>query len=106
MCNAPVSKLGDFLLLIYHLSVLLAGPCSMSLRWVEEKEKVPFPIFLSEVKVAQLCPTLQPYGHSPWNSPGQNTGVGSLTLHQGIFQPRDQIQVSHLAGGFILLSEI
>ena len=57
----------------------------MNLRWVEEKEKVPFPIFLSEVKVAQLCPTLQPYGHSPWNSPGQNTGVGSLTLHQGIF---------------------
>ena len=22
---------------------------------------------------------------SPWNSPGQNTGVGSLSLHQGIF---------------------
>ena len=24
--------------------------------------------------------------HSPWNSPGQNTGVGSLSLLQGIFQ--------------------
>ena len=23
--------------------------------------------------------------YSPWNSPGQNTGVGSLSLHQGIF---------------------
>ena len=23
--------------------------------------------------------------HSPWNSPGQNTGVGSLSLLQGIF---------------------
>ena len=23
--------------------------------------------------------------HSPWNSPGQNTGVGSLSLFQGIF---------------------
>ena len=23
--------------------------------------------------------------HSPWNSPGQNTGVGSLSLPQGIF---------------------
>ena len=22
---------------------------------------------------------------TPWNSPGQNTGVGSLSLHQGIF---------------------
>ena len=23
--------------------------------------------------------------YSPWNSPGQNTGVGSLSLRQGIF---------------------
>ena len=29
---------------------------------------------------------LQPYGlYSPWNSPGQNTGVGSLSHLQGIF---------------------
>ena len=32
--------------------------------------------------------------------PGQNTGVGSLSLLQGIFQPRDQTQVSCIAGGF------
>ena len=30
--------------------------------------------------------SLRPQGlHSPWNSPGQNTGVGSLFLLQGIF---------------------
>ena len=30
--------------------------------------------------------SMQPYGLcSPWNSPGQNTGVGSLSLLQGIF---------------------
>ena len=30
--------------------------------------------------------TLQPHGlYSPWNSPGQNIGVGSLSLLQGIF---------------------
>ena len=30
--------------------------------------------------------SLQPYGlYSPRNSPGQNTGVGSLSLPQGIF---------------------
>ena len=30
--------------------------------------------------------SLQPHGlYSPWNSPGQNTGVGSLLLLQGIF---------------------
>ena len=29
---------------------------------------------------------LQPHGlYSPWDSPGQNTGVGSLALLQGIF---------------------
>ena len=33
-----------------------------------------------------LSISLQPHGlHSPWNSPGQNTGVGSLFLLQGIF---------------------
>ena len=30
--------------------------------------------------------SLLPHGlYSPWNSPGQNTGVGSLSLLQGIF---------------------
>jgi len=30
--------------------------------------------------------SLQPHGlYSPWNSPGQNSGVGSLSLLQGIF---------------------
>ena len=38
------------------------------------------------VKVAQSCPTLcNPMEYSPWNSPDQNTGVGSLSLLQGIF---------------------
>ena len=38
------------------------------------------------VKVAQLCWTLyNPHGlSSRWNSPGQDTGVGSLSLLQGI----------------------
>ena len=41
----------------------------------------------SIVKVTQSCPTLlRPHGlYSPWNSLGQNTGVGSLSLLQGIF---------------------
>ena len=53
------------------------------------------------VKVAQSCLTLcDPVDCSPWNSPGQNTGVGNLFFPQGIFQPRDQTQVTHTAGGF------
>ena len=38
-----------------------------------------------KAKVA-VSDSLQPPGlFSPWNSPGQNTGVGSLSLLQGIF---------------------
>ena len=33
-----------------------------------------------------MSDSLQPHGlYSPWNSPGRNTGVGSLSLLQGIF---------------------
>ena len=38
-----------------------------------------------KVKVTQLSNSLQPHGNSPWNSLGQNTGVSSLSLLQGIF---------------------
>ena len=38
-----------------------------------------------KVEVAQSCLTLCNYGlYSLWNSPGQNTGVGSLSFLQGI----------------------
>ena len=38
------------------------------------------------MKVTQLCLTQWPYGlDSPWNSLGQNPGVGSLSCLQGIF---------------------
>ena len=60
-----------------------------------------FPIFLSRVNSWQLAirlkiliiencsvvsDSLWPHGlYSPWNSPGQNAGMGSLSLLQGIF---------------------
>ena len=49
----------------------------------------------SEVNIVQSCLTLcnpmQPHGLcSPWNSPGQNTGVGSLSLLQGITEGSNQ----------------
>ena len=47
------------------------------------------------VKVAQSCPTL--------NSPGQNTGMGSPSLLQGIFpHPGSKPSSSVLAGGFFI----
>ena len=43
-----------------------------------------------KVKVAQSCRTLRLCGlYGPWNSPGQNTGVGSLSLLQGIFPTQE-----------------
>ena len=42
--------------------------------------------------VSVMSESLQPHGlYSPWNSPGQNTGVGSLSLLQGIF-PNPRIE--------------
>ena len=34
--------------------------------------------------------------YSPWDSPGQNIGMGSLSLLQGSYQPRDRTQGSAL----------
>ena len=58
---------------------------------------------MCEMKVAQSCPIFVTWPHGlygPWDSPGQNTGVGSLFILQGIFPTRDQTHVSRIAGGF------
>ena len=64
---------------------LLIAKFSLKLKKVGKTIR-PFKV---NVKVAQLCLTLWPHGlyglYSPWNSPGQNTRVGSLSLLQGIF---------------------
>ena len=38
--------------------------------------------------------------YSPWYSPRQNTGAGSLSLPRRSSQPRNRNQVSHIVGGF------
>ena len=43
------------------------------------------PNHLREVKVTQSCPTLCNPMDTPWNSPGQNTGLGSCSLLHGVF---------------------
>jgi len=38
--------------------------------------------------------SLQPHGlYSPWNFPGQDTGVGTFPFSRGSFQPKNQTQV-------------
>ena len=61
--------------------------------------------FLKKVKVPQLCLTLcNPHGlYSPWNSPGQNIGVGSSSSwkisrrfpNPGIKSRSPALQLSH-----------
>ena len=58
---------------------------------------------VKEVEV--MSDSLRPHGpYSPRNSPGHNTGVGSLSLLQGIFQSRDRTQVSCITGNSLPLS--
>ena len=52
------------------------------------------------MKVAQSCLTFWDPMDCPWNSPGKNTGVGSLSLLQGSSQPKARTQVSHVASEF------
>ena len=48
----------------------------MAVLWMALKSESP----------SVVSNSLLPHGlYSPWNSPGQNTGVGSLSLHQAIF---------------------
>ena len=43
----------------------------------------------SEIR-SVLSDSLRPQGlYSPWNSPGQNTGVGSCSLPQGVFSTQE-----------------
>ena len=54
-----------------------------------------------KVKVTQLCQTLfYSMDCSLWNSPGQNTRVGSLSLPQGIFPTQESKWGSCIVDGF------
>ena len=54
-----------------------------------------------KVQVAQVVSdSLRPHGlYSPWNSPGQNTGVVAFPFSRGSSQARNRTQVSRMAGG-------
>ena len=57
------------------------GPGASVGTWESESESESFSV---------LCDSKQPHGlYSPWNSPGQNTGVCSLSLLQGIFPTQE-----------------
>ena len=58
--------------------------------------------FYAEWKVKVCVWLCDPRDYSPWNSSGQNTGVGKLTLLQGLFQTQGSnpcLLLSCTAGG-------
>ena len=68
--------------------------CSINNLWTSEGQKLYPQIMVSasifEYAYHESCSgvsdSLQPHEPcSPWNSPGRNTGMGSCSLHQGIF---------------------
>ena len=49
--------------------------------------------FYTSESCSVVSDSLRPHGlYSQWNSPGQNTGVGSLSLLQGIFPTQESNQ--------------
>ena len=70
--------------LVNYLSI------SMGFLVIKWEEYWPFFVFESH---SVMSNSLRPHGlHSPWNSLGQNTGVGSLSLLQGIFLTQESNQ--------------
>ena len=66
------------LCMVEHITVF----CSILLV---EKYSIVQAVIASEI-LSLISDSLQPHElYNPWNSPGQNTGVGSLSLPQGIF---------------------
>ena len=62
--------------------------------------KISFPFKKWCESCSVISDSLQPHGvYSPWNSPGQNTGVGPFS--RGSSQPWDWTQVSCVAGRFL-----
>ena len=72
-----------------------------SLGWEDPLEEMPLKeqifvesfyilLFKESESHSVVSNSLRPHGlYSPWNSLGQNTGVGSLSLHQGIFPTQE-----------------
>ena len=66
----------------------MVGPKECHTKWNKsEKDKYMIPLIKSESEShSVMSDSLWPHElYSPWNSPGQNTGMGNLSLLQGIF---------------------
>ena len=87
---SPTRELNQGLLhcrgILYQLSYREARACIFLSKLIKERGKGRKEGRKVKVKVIQSCPTLcDLMDYTVWNSPGQNTGVGSHFLLRGIF---------------------
>ena len=69
----------------HRIDVLMKMPGISVRMWKLPFIKFPL-IFTESESCSVMSNSLWPHGlYNPWNSPGQNTGVGSCSLLQGIF---------------------
>ena len=65
------------------------------------KLKYLYVCYLCSENRSVVTDSLRPHGlYSPWNSPGENNGGGSIPFSRGSSQPRDLTQVSCITGRF------
>ena len=87
--NSLCSTLGShqlsilYIVVYTYVSLYLPIPFTTT-PFQKQRHRYREEILKVKVKVTQSYPTLCD-SQSPWNSPGQNTGVGRLCLLQGIF---------------------
>ena len=78
-----------FLKLIFMLLFNRLDSSVLSTRWPSKSVRIfiiPKPLLVWKWKLlSHVQLSSSPWLYSPWNSPGQNTGAGSLSLLQGIF---------------------
>ena len=66
--------------LLFFVSASLHTIVTLSSMRFKESESESHLVVSDSLRLHRLC---------PWNSPGQNTGMGSLSLLWGSSQPRD-----------------
>ena len=103
-CSYPIFPL-IYLFYSDYLQRSLFTPLLLELRWVyiRETRVSDMEVFIQGKESENeshsvMSNSFNPMDCSPWNSPGQNTGVGSLSFQSS--QTRDQTQVSRIAGRF------
>ena len=93
------ATINSFMLLFFCSTSMCWTPLDAEMLQHKSDRLTPVPVPHLSLKVAQSCPTLWPHELCPWSSPGKNTGVGSLSLLQGIFLTQGSNPISCIAGG-------